>query len=159
MYSSSSDSDGEIKAIRVQDKASKPRCACLLVQGVPAYVIIDTAADITIIGRNLFHKVASVAHLKKKNLEPADKIPRAYDQRPFSLYGQMNLVLSFGDKEVLTPVYIKVDADQLLLSEGICSLLGIFEYHLKWKYGEVDVEARDQTLSLRTQTGHHVCLQ
>jgi len=42
----------------------------------------------------------------------------------------MNLVLSFADKEVLTLVYIKVDAaDQLLLSEGICSLLGIVEYH------------------------------
>ena len=47
-----------------------------------------------------------MARLKKKSLKPADKIPRAYDQRPFSLNGQMDLVLSLADKEVLTPVYI-----------------------------------------------------
>ena len=80
---SSSDSDGEVKAIRVQDEASKPCCERILAQGVPAYGIIDTAADITIIGGNLFRKLASVACLKKKSLKPADKIPRTYDQRPF----------------------------------------------------------------------------
>ena len=53
---SSSDSDGEVKAIRVQDEASKPRCARVLVQRVPAYGIIDTAADNTIMGGNLFVK-------------------------------------------------------------------------------------------------------
>ena len=31
----------------------------------------------------------------------------------------MDLMISFGEKEVVTPVYIKVDAaNQLLLSEG-----------------------------------------
>ena len=42
----------------------------------------------------------------------------------------MELVITFGEKEISTQVYIKVDtADQLLLSEGISRLLGIVEYH------------------------------
>ena len=37
---------------------------------------------------------------------------------------------TFGEKEISTQVYIKVDAaDQLLLSEGVSRLLGIVEYH------------------------------
>ena len=89
-------------AIRVQDEGSKPRCARVLVQGVPAYGIVDTAADITIIGGDLFRKVASVARLKKKNLnlKPADKVPRAYDQRLFTLDGRMELVITFYEKEI-----------------------------------------------------------
>ena len=130
LYSSSDSDNGDVKTIRVQDEGSKPRCARVLVQGVPAYGIVDTAADITIIGGNLFRKVASVAHLKKKNLKPADKIPRAYDQYPFSLDGRMELMITYGEKEILTQVYIKLDAaDQLLLSEGVSRLLGIVEYH------------------------------
>ena len=30
---------------------------------------------------------------------------------------------------------------------------------LKWKYGEVNAGARDQTLNLQPQAGHSVCLQ
>ena len=41
----------------------------------------------------------------------------------------MNLELAFGDKTIVTPVYLKMDAaDQLLLSEGVCSQLGIVSY-------------------------------
>ena len=71
-----------------------------------------------------------MARLKKKNLKPADKIPRAYDQRPFTLDGRMEMVIIFGGKEISTQVYIKVNAaNQLLLSEGASRLLGIVEYH------------------------------
>jgi len=36
----------------------------------------------------------------------------------------------FDGKMLVTPIYIKMDAhDQLLLSEGVCSQLGILEYH------------------------------
>ena len=42
----------------------------------------------------------------------------------------MDLEVGFDDKVVKTPIYIKMDAhDQLLLSEGVCSQLGIVEYH------------------------------
>jgi len=122
LYSDSEDSDESVNTIRVSDKGSFPQCVRVLIQGVPAYGIIDTAADITIIGGQLFRKVASVAHLKKKHLKHADKTPRNYDQRPFRLDGRMDLTIAFGDKEMTTSVCIKLDAvDQLLLSEGIVS--------------------------------------
>jgi hypothetical protein len=69
----------------------------------------------------------------------ADRIPRTYDQQPFRLDGQMNLEVSFGDKHLTMPMYIKMDAyDQLLLSEGVCRQLGIISYHPdveRWRGG------------------------
>ena len=51
----------------------------------------------------------------------------------------MELTITFGDKEMSTQVYIKLDAaDQLLLSEGVCRLLDIVTYHPaveKWRGG------------------------
>jgi len=71
----------------------------------PAYGIVDTAADITIIEGKLFRKVvASVARLKNWNLIPPDKTPRNYDQRPFKLDGRMEVMIAFGDKEMSTQV-------------------------------------------------------
>ena len=99
-------------------------------KGVPAYGIVDTGADITIIGGELFKKVAAVARLKKKDFKEADKTPRNYDWQPFSLDGRMDLDVIFNDTAIKTPVYIKMDAHhQLLLSEGICRQLGIISYH------------------------------
>ena len=41
-----------------------------------------------------------------------------------------DLRVTFSDKVMVTPIYIKMDAqDQLLLSEGVCSQLGIVQYH------------------------------
>ena len=94
-----------------------------------AYGLIDSGADITIIGGSLFKKVATVARLKKKNFKKADRVPRTYDQQPFRLDGRMDLDVAFGGTQMTTPVYIKVDAhDQLLLSEGVCRQLGILQY-------------------------------
>lgn len=45
----------------VMDNVSVSQCVKVLVQGVPAYGLIDTGADITIIGGSLFQKVATVA--------------------------------------------------------------------------------------------------
>ena len=72
---SDSDSDSEVKIIRVSDEGSKSQCAYVRLQGVPAYGIIDTAADITIVGGRLFKKIATIARLKKKNLKPPEKKP------------------------------------------------------------------------------------
>ena len=42
----------------------------------------------------------------------------------------MDLEITFDGKMLVTPIYIKIDAhDQLLLSEGVCSQLGILECH------------------------------
>lgn len=41
----------------------------------------------------------------------------------------MDLDVTFGERTMRTPVYLKMDAhDQLLLSEGVCRQLGII-YH------------------------------
>ena len=127
-----SDSEDEdvIREVRITDKGSESRCVDVQVQGVPAVGIVDTAADITIMGGSLFKKVASVARLRKRDFKSADKVPHGYDQRPFQLNGRMDLDITFGDKTMKTAVYIKMDAvDQLLLSEGVCRQLDIISYH------------------------------
>ena len=130
LFSSDSEEDSHVRLIQVDDRGSRPQCVKVEVQGVPMYGIVDTGADITIIGGNMFRKVAAVARLKKKNFRKADKTPRNYDQQPFSLDGVMDLEVTFGDKKMHTSVYIKMDAyDQLLLSEGVCRQLGIVSYH------------------------------
>ena len=129
LYSSDSDG-GEIQTVRVEDRGSKPRHASVQVEGVPAEGVIDTGADITIIGGDLFRRVAAVARLKKNNFKEADKIPRTYDQRPFSLDGKIDMNITFDGMTMRTPVYVKLDApEQLLLSEGVCRQLRIITYH------------------------------
>ena len=134
---SSSDEEADIRMVRVEDKGSQPHCAPIQIQGVPAYGIIDSGADITIIGGNLFRKVAAAARLKKRDLQKPDKTPRTYDQKPFQLDGRMDLDISFAGQTMRTPVYIKMNAhDQLLLSEGVCRQLNIVAYHAdveKWR--------------------------
>jgi len=129
LYSSESD-DGEVLTVRLSDRGSKAQSVRLLVQDVPAIGIIDTAADITIMGGKLFQKVASVAKLKKKNFKPPGITPHTYDQKPFKLDGRMELDVEFNDRKMKTTIYIKMNAhDQLLLSEGVCRQLGIVQYH------------------------------
>ena len=79
----SSDSDEDVCTVWVSDTGSKPQCARVMIQSVPAIRIVDTAADITIMGGSLFLKVASVAKLKKKSFKPPDITPHGYDQRSF----------------------------------------------------------------------------
>lgn len=140
LYSSSEEEETDVRLVRVSDSGSQTHCAKVQVQGVPAFGIIDSGADITIIGGTLFRKVATVARLRKRDFKKADKTPRAYDQQPFSLDGRMDLDISFGDLTMCTPVYIKMNApDQLLLSEGVCRQLGIVKYHedvQKWRGGQ-----------------------
>ena len=60
------DSEEEVRIVRVKDLGSKPRYAEVTVQGVPASGINDSGADITIMGQDLFQKVATTARLKEK---------------------------------------------------------------------------------------------
>ena len=126
-----SDSDDEsVKQIRVEDNGSHPQLARVDVHGVPADGIIDTAADITIMGGKLFALVATTAKLRKRNFKKPDKVPRNYDGREFHLDGCMDMDITFHGKTMSTTVYIKMDAvDQLLLSEGVSRQLGIVTYH------------------------------
>ena len=56
LYSSSSDEHGVIHQVRVHDKGSRPQCVRVVLQGVPAYEIIDSGAAITIMGEACFGK-------------------------------------------------------------------------------------------------------
>ena len=99
--------------------------------------VVDTAADITIVGAEAFKRIAAVAKLKKRDLKPADKTPRTYDQKVFHLDGRLDLDITFQEQTMKTPVYVKMDAkEQLLLSEGVCRQLGIVHYHEQVVPGE-----------------------
>ena len=101
--------------------------------------VIDTAADVTIMGGEMFKKVAAVAKLYKRNFKPADKISYSFDRKPFRLDGKLELDVSFKDCTITTDVYVKMDAsEQLLLSEGVCQQLGIVTYH-----PEVDTQPQE----------------
>ena len=138
-YSSDEDGTHEVRGVRVTDQGSKPQCVRILIQGVPAYGIIDSGADITIMGGILFKKVAAVAKFRRRDLKRPDKSPRNYDHTPFTVDGRIDMDVTFDGKTMRTPVYIKANAhDQLLLSEGVCRQLGILWYHSEvepWRGG------------------------
>ena len=130
LLSDSEEEDNTVSLVRVQDGGSKSQAAQVEVAGVPAYGIVDTGANITIMGPELFKKVAMVAKLKKRQFKEADKVPHTYDRHQFKLDGRLDLDINFDDKTINTPIYVKMDAyDDLLLSEGVCRHLGIVTYH------------------------------
>ena len=98
LVSSEEDSDSSVQSVRVKDTGSRAQYANVDLQGVPAKGVIDSGADITIIGGDLFKKVAMVAKLRKKDFRKADKTPRTYDQRSFVLHGCIDLDITFGGK-------------------------------------------------------------
>ena len=114
LYSSEEDEINTL-LVHVKDGGSHPQQVRVEIQGVPAEGEIDSGADITIIGGELFKKLATVARLKKKDLKKADKTPRNYDQTTFKLDGRMGLETPFDNKATVTPVYIKMDACEQLL--------------------------------------------
>ncbi len=78
----------------------------------------------------MLKKISTAVRLKKKDLRPADKSPRAYNRQLFTLDGRMDLEIAFGERAMTTPVYIKMKAhDPLLLSKGVCRQLGIITYY------------------------------
>ena len=54
----SSDSDGSVSAVRVNDQGRKPPYVNVTIQGVAMSGITDTGADITIMGGKLFKKIS-----------------------------------------------------------------------------------------------------
>ena len=83
----SDDNSTEVRQVRVHDHGSKPQCVRVVVQGVPTYGKVDSAADITIMGRDVFKQVVAAAKLKRKDFKPLDQVPHNYDCRPFHLLG------------------------------------------------------------------------
>ena len=138
LFSSDSKDEEAVRQIRVTDQGSKSQHVRVIVHGVPADGVIDTGADITIMGQELFARVAAAARLRKKNFRRPDKVPCTYDQKTFHLEGCMDLDLSFADKTMKTTAYVKMDAhDQLLLSESVGRQLGIVSYHPSVSSGKI----------------------
>ena len=77
----------------------------MLIQGVAVTGLIDSGADITIMGGELFKRVAVAAKLRKRDLHKSDKMPKTYDQRTFTLDRRMMLTIEFDEKCLATPVY------------------------------------------------------
>ena len=122
LQSSESDDGDLVRLIRIIDKGSRPQYAQVAVQGVPATGVVDSGADITNIGGELFKTVATTCKLKKHYFKPADKVPRTYNQQTFKLDGKMDLELAFSGIVMRTTVYVKMNAyDQLLLLREFAS--------------------------------------
>ena len=58
----------EFDTLRVEDRGSKTRHAHVLVEGVPTDGVIDSGADITIMGGALFRQVVAVGKIKCRSL-------------------------------------------------------------------------------------------
>lgn len=96
--------------VELRDEGSIPKCVTVLLQGVPAIGLVDTGADITIMGGELFKTVAVAARLKKIDLQKENKTPKTYDQKVFTLDGRLVMSIEFDGKNLTTPVYLKMDS-------------------------------------------------
>ena len=70
-------------------------------QGVLLEGVVDMGSDLTIMGREAFKKVVSVAELKKRDFCPADKKAYNYDGEPFTLEDRLQLEIAFGERTCL----------------------------------------------------------
>ena len=126
----SDDDNTEVRQVRISYNGSRQQYAPVQLQGVPTSGAVDSGADITIVGGELFRRVAAVAKLRRSQLKKVDKIPHTYDQKTFSLDGRVDLDLTFNGVTLNTPVYVKMDSPEpLLLAEGVCRQLEIISYH------------------------------
>ena len=92
--------DSTVGVVCVKDNGSQPRKVVVDITGVPAQGLVDTGADITIMGPELFKKVTSVAGITQKQFKAADKLPFTYDRQQFQLDGYLNLDITF-DQQVM----------------------------------------------------------
>ena len=84
---SDSEDTSEVRQVRIQDEGSKPQRANVIVGGVPMLGVIDTAADVTMIGGEIFKKVAAVAKFCKRDFKPTDKTSTTMTGNLFDLTG------------------------------------------------------------------------
>ena len=143
---SDSEEEAGVNQVRVTDKGSAHQQVKVLVAGVPLFGVVDTGADVTIMGGSAFKQVAAAARLHKRDFKPANKAAHNYDRKPFRLDGRLDLDVSFADHTMKTAVFVKMDAPEpLLLSEGVCRQLGIVVYH-------PEVKPRGKTSGQDTKT-------
>ena len=87
LFSSDSEESDGVRLIQMADESSQSQLADVIIQGVPADGVINTGADITIMGQELFARVTAAAKLRKKNFQKPDKVPQTYDQRTYNRDG------------------------------------------------------------------------
>lgn len=88
LYSSSeSESEITVRLVRVTYEGSSARRALVEVQGVPAYGVIDSGSDITVMDPDLFKTIAAATRMKRRCLKPVDKVPYTFDHKTFHLDG------------------------------------------------------------------------
>ena len=87
LFSDSEESDSGVRQVRINDRGSHQQYANVQIEGVPAKGVIDSGADITIMGGDLFHRVAAAARLRRSRFMKADKVPRTYDSGLESMGG------------------------------------------------------------------------
>ena len=95
--------DSTVGVVCVKDNSSQFRKVIVDIAGVPAQGLVDTGADNTIMGPELFKKVISVVGITKKQFKVADKIPFTYDRRQFQLDGYLSLNVTFDQRIICTP--------------------------------------------------------
>ena len=78
--------------------------------GVPLDGVVDTGADITLIGAEAFKRIATVAKLCQRDLKRPDKTSWTYDQKTFHIDGRIDVDITFQESTMRTPVYVKMDA-------------------------------------------------
>ena len=66
-------SSAQVDEIRVYDQGSRPQMVRVVIAGVPVKGVVNTATDITIVGAEVFKRIASVAKLRQRHLKPVDK--------------------------------------------------------------------------------------
>ena len=97
LLSPDSEDDSDVCQVRISDRGSRQLYADVQIVGVPARGVIDSGSDITIMGGELFRHIATVARLRKNQFHKPDKTPRMYDGRTFTLYGKMDLDITFNE--------------------------------------------------------------
>ena len=101
-----------------------------MVEGVPIVGLIDTGFDITIMRGDQFYDMMKEANLNINHLKPTEQRTCTYDQKPITLDGQIDMKITFGEKTIVSTVFVKLVApDKLLLSENVCRMLGVVSYH------------------------------
>ena len=79
LESSSSEDDSEVHQVRICDQGGKKHLVNVQLEGVPACGNIDSGSDITIVGEDLFRRIATIARLNKSQFRKPDRTPRTYE--------------------------------------------------------------------------------
>ena len=78
------------------------------VERLPVMGLIDTGSDITIMRGDLFYHTVGKGGIEVDQLQSPAYKACSYDQKPITLDGQMEIILSFDKKVLQTTMYVKL---------------------------------------------------